>query len=254
MWMPCACSSSSLMSDVRPLTEEMSQSVRVLLDDASARVGRLELVLVPSEAELRIAGKAPVRDGTGKLLLEPGSHALEASAPGHATTKLVVSARAGTSERMEVELPRLPVLAPAALPSEPAPVLAPRNSELPRADSSSAPGKRGLRLRRTAYGLAGVGGAALVVSGVATGLGIKRVHEIEDDCRGQPDHQCTLSYAQQQEHDKNTKLLSILSIGGAVLGGAALAGSGALWLTVSRERKRDGSDGARALLGAQLFF
>jgi hypothetical protein len=244
----------SLSSSVRPLTEEMSQSVGVLLHDAGSRVGRLELVLVPSAAEVRIAGKAPVRDGEGLLLLAPGNHALELSAPGHAQTKLVVSASAGASERMEVELPALPVAPPAALPSAPTSVLGPHMVEQPRADSRRAPGKRTMRLRRTAYALAGVSGAALLVSGVATGLGIKRVHDIEDDCRNMTDHQCTLDYAQKQEREHNTKLLSILSIGGAVLGAAAAAGSGGLWLAVSRERRGDGSGGTRALLGGQLFF
>jgi tetratricopeptide (TPR) repeat protein len=64
----------------------------------------LDLTLEPSSAVLTIDGVAPVRDASGKILINPGEHELVAQAAGYETLRRALRVNAGDRPALELEL------------------------------------------------------------------------------------------------------------------------------------------------------
>jgi tetratricopeptide (TPR) repeat protein len=127
-----------------------------------------------------------------------------------------------------------PTVPPApALVQQPSPTTtAPVSGLSPRAERDHRSG----RLKRAGYATAAVSATALIGSGIALGIGLKRLNAIEDVCRAYPDGQCDASEVRAREHAARLDLLSALSIAGVALAAASAATSGTLWLLHYRQR------------------
>jgi hypothetical protein len=109
----------ALASTVKPLDGSLRAEAEALLKRAQRYLGAVRLVLEPSSAKVVVDG-TPVELGPeGILLLEVGSHTLEAKAVGHSPERRVVQVEGGGRMDLTISLP-LP-----APPPEAGPVAAP---------------------------------------------------------------------------------------------------------------------------------
>lgn len=108
----------SLASTVRPLGPQLREETSVLLARASQYVTRLELKVLPSDAQVTMDG-APANLTPGlALLLAAGDHELAVSAPGHIAQRRKVHALGGDVQQFAVQLAA--VRAPLAREAKPA--------------------------------------------------------------------------------------------------------------------------------------
>jgi len=169
----------------------------------------------------KIAGLVVKRDGEvlGEALLgepipvDPGEHAIEASAPGHAdySTTVVVGAKADT------QTVTVPALAKNAEPTPEGPTKGP--------DTASPSGASGLRT--AAFVTGGVGLVALGVGAVFGGLAMGDVGDADPLC---PAKKCSAAGYDLIQSADDKALVSTI---GFAVGGAAL-GAGVVLFLVSR--------------------
>jgi tetratricopeptide (TPR) repeat protein len=102
---------SLALEDTRtPLGEDLRIEASTLVSRARTFVARVRLALEPPQAQVRVDGLEPVREGP-LLLLNPGAHTLEAAAPGHVSITRQLSVQAGQQDELVL------TLAPAPLPA-----------------------------------------------------------------------------------------------------------------------------------------
>jgi hypothetical protein len=132
--------------------------------DSNERVPRIMIVLVPSlpDATVRLDGQ-PIAPGEA-ILADPGTHAIDVSAPGRTAPPTIVTVQEHDTARLEVKLGPQPPPAPAPAPKveaprpEPSPVV-PENGRSPKERTVA------IVAAATAVGLAAAGfGAYLVAS------------------------------------------------------------------------------------------
>src|SRR5262249_45209676 len=113
----------ALASSVRPLTPQMRAEVQQTRDAARRFVARVKLAVEPESAAGRVEGRVATRDGEGRLLLNPGSHALSAQAPGLESIERALEAQSGDELQLELVLraPQPDTAQPAALVATSAP-------------------------------------------------------------------------------------------------------------------------------------
>ncbi|HVW28656.1 MAG TPA: hypothetical protein VHC69_24995 [Polyangiaceae bacterium] len=121
-----------------------------------AELSTLRVLVTPSTAQVRIDGEAPIERGPERwLVVDPGDHHVEISAPGYVTKQVVFATGAGTDVEREVVLDR------ASSPAPPAPTTAAH-----AAGSDSATGHTAVLAPWIVMGT----GGALLVTAVVTGL------------------------------------------------------------------------------------
>lgn len=76
----------ALASDTRPLTPQMRDEVTQLLSQARSFIAKLQLTVIPADAQVRIDTHEVTRDPDGAILLDPGTHELTVDARNHDPT------------------------------------------------------------------------------------------------------------------------------------------------------------------------
>lgn len=164
----------ALDNTTSPLTPEMREDATLLLTRIDVFLSRIELVDLPSEANVLVDGRPAVtRDAL--VLVGPGAHTISIEAEGMRRRTLSLEAVSGATQRIVVDLVPLPSAEPReAVTPETAPVTTPapigRADEAPEAPRSRAP----LVLM--------TGGAAVTVVGITLGsLGLARARDEDRD-------------------------------------------------------------------------
>jgi len=103
----------------RPLSDEQRAQVSTLIDQARAFVGRYQVAVTPSTAELLVDGAPRALAADGVLLLEVGRHELRARASGYSELVRTLDVLGREDETLALELRPLPPVASAgtALPA-----------------------------------------------------------------------------------------------------------------------------------------
>jgi hypothetical protein len=222
--------------------------------------GKLVYLTVNVPSESRIAGLEVKRDGavvssavwgTG-VPVDPGSHAIEASAPGRATWRATVETAAG-GPAAAVAVPVLqsasgtPAVAPpptmsakpapsasARAVAPPAPPLAatPAPNPAPAPAPAQKPGKPGGAQRAFGLVAAGVGVVGLGVGAVFALGAQSKANKAKDDCDG---NKCRTQEAVDR-YDQAVKQADLASVLFGV-GGTLLVGGAILYLTAPSESK-----------------
>ncbi len=206
---------------------------------AAARAKALEPRL--PKLRVRLAATAPegsrvARDGVElgsaslgtPLPLDPGSHVVVASAPGHADREFRVLLREREYQTLEVQ-PGPPELAAEPVASQPS--VAPAPPRPPQASSTLG------------YVIAGAGVAGFVTAGIAGAFVLQARGVVNEHCDAAK--RCD---AQGLDAAENGKLLGIVTTAGLVVGAAGV-GAG-LYLVLSAGSVREPSAGNLALTGS----
>jgi hypothetical protein len=198
---------------------------------ASERATALALRLVKLTILVPAASRAPglevKRDGvaidsaswSAPTPMDPGWHAIEATAPGKRrwTSPVTIDA---AHPLTEITVPPLEDLA------EPA--------------SAADPSATGRSQRIAGAVVAGTGVAALGVGAIFTGLAVARNHDSDAHCRG---NRCDALGVEQRDEALGNARASTVSV---IAGLAAIGGGAALWLTAPKGPKKPHSTGIQA--------
>jgi hypothetical protein len=191
------------------------------------------VVVVPDAAVSD--GLALARDGSTisrtvwglAMPVDPGSHHIEASAPGKRAALLTVEARPGETTRVEI-----PTLEDAPAAAEPAPshpeatptTTSPVPVVAPRARTSDAGSRNGTIL---GYGLGVLGVASIAVG---SGFGIDAINQRKQSDEGCPGGACTQPGVDANERAKHSADISTVTM----IAGALCVGVGVYLIVVSR--------------------
>ena len=161
---------------------------------------------MPETAELRLDRQRIRLSGVQTaLVLNPGSHVLELSAPSRTSASLHVTLGEG-----ETRSETLSLGPPVALPPPPAPSPAP-----PRA-AAAVEGSNGRR--QLGFAFLGLGGVALVGASVSGGLMLREHAIVERECQVK---QCSDAGLAAGARGRTLVVVSIASLGASVMGGVA---------------------------------
>ena len=199
---------------------------------------RLKIMLAPGAS---IDGLTIEQDGTAfsiasagtALPVDPGSHRIVASAPGHETWETTIQT-AGEGETTDVMIPPLkkkPV-AVAAPPTTVEPAMTPSNDP-DRADQ----GISGMEI--AGYVLLGVGGAALIGGAILGGIVLGEASDIEEQCNRPPGNACPTPELVDQNDSAQAKAGAST---GLVIAGGALVVAGLIVVLVSPDGSTELAD------------
>lgn len=200
---------AALRDTRRPLTAEQRRELERASARAEGFVARLVLALEPSNATFTLDGNPAQLDAHQELLLDPGDHELQLSAPGYEPRSMMLRAAAGTSRRLAV------ALAPLAQPG---------------VGVATAAGPERGELRYTWVAAAGVpvfGALALAIW--LSGQG--ELSEIEDACRARGG--CSDAEVSQRVDDAGLSSHETWTSVSLMLTGAAAGTAAALYLIES---------------------
>lgn len=156
---------------------------RGALEHARAQLATLRVQLEPGDAELVVDGRSI--EGTGavrEVRLDPGDHAVEARASGHAVAAAEARLDAGGTAELTLSLEPIVVPAPEAL-SQPPPDLAANTTRVVDVGDDRAAGPSGADPTAGAVLLA-VGGAVFIGGGVTAIVGAADYAQFSDPERG----------------------------------------------------------------------
>lgn len=140
----------------------------VLKSRVQSELSTLRVLVTPATALVRIDGETPAARGPERwLVIEPGDHSVDISAPDYVPKHVVFATRAGTDVEREVALERVASLAPL-------PASARTNDAQPGAVSSAG--------RIAPWIVMGVGGALLVTATVTGVLAKDADDEFQSKC------------------------------------------------------------------------
>jgi hypothetical protein len=205
--------------------------------DSTERVPRITIVLVPSlpDATVRLDGH-PIAAGE-VVLADPGTHSIDADAPGRKTSATTVTVQEHDATRVEIALE----------PDTPPPVLAPATAVRSAEKHEPAPVRPEHKADSRDRTVALIAGASAVVLG-AGGIGAYLVAGREHD---QSVQTCAQSVKQACDPQKNTvRAWDWVSIG--AWAGAAAAGAVAV-LSLVRVDHDSGRGSASPTRTASLF-
>jgi hypothetical protein len=207
---------AALKEKRRPLNDEQRKEVQGAIEQANRFVARFTMRLQPDDAQVSVDGREPQREGSGVLLLDPGTHEVLVSATRYKTASRTLDVEAGDRRELAVELEpegQAPVAESSGAPAATAP--APRSSERSAGGPPIA-----------AYVAAG---AAVVFAGGAVGLHFAAkgaASDVERSCGGA----CTPQQADAKIDDSNLQLYQTLSFVGWGLAGASAVTAAVLFV------------------------
>lgn len=213
---------AALASEVQALTPRLRDSVEELRARSLRELAWLRLSITPADAAVTIDGQPPSRRADGTLLLAPGTHLLQVSAPGFIAFERVLDAKVGESEGVEVSLAAVPDAAPQLAPVEstaelPKAVIPAEPLQMPLApprDRGWTPRRRNLTL--TLGGLGTLGGGALLI------VAARKFADVDHACGQQPAGACTHAEAARRLDDAHVRPYLRASAGLLAVGGATL--------------------------------
>lgn len=226
---------------------------KVARDRAAALQPKLTRLAIAVKPEARVQGLVVKRDGEVvreaqwgiAVPVDPGDHAIAASAPGMKDWASSVTAQ-GAGQTANVEVPKLEPAPVAAASSPPAPAPAPSQPERP-ISTSPAVSSGGAWSTQKTLGLlvGGVGIVGVAVGGIFGLQAFSKHSQYADHC---PNNVCT-DPADVQTHDDAVSAGNVATI--ATLAGVALVATGAvLWFTAPKGTAKTGVYVAPSLGGA----
>ena len=198
------------------------------IDDANKEVGAISpripwvtiSVLGPSNPEVVIDNTPVPHASLGvKRAINPGSHKVKVTAEGYLPQEKTITLAEGQSLSVNLELEQAPEAAP------------PPKKEVAAAtvDTSSAGSSNEWR-KTVAYVALGVGGASLIVGGVAGGLAIAKHSQLSDACATPT----TCPASEQATVDSYHRLGTIADVG-FIVGGVGVAAGIVLLVTQPKD-------------------
>ncbi|MGD8860658.1 MAG: hypothetical protein PVI30_11670 [Myxococcales bacterium] len=209
---------AALDSEEKPLTPELREEVEHLLGRVNTYIDRIEVTVVPAEAELRVDGKPPVRDEDGRVLLTVGEHLLRATHPGHQPAQVKVQADGSSNANVTLQL-----VSSAAVAS----------------GGETATGGTSVDSTQRTWGWITLGAAGVfaVGSGVALGVRESAVADYNSDrCAPMPSVQCA------DEADTVDSAETFAFVGAGLAGAAAVTGVVLLLTAPDGESESAGAD------------
>lgn len=193
------------------------------------------VIAVPSPA----AGMVVKRDGEEvgaaqwgvPVPVDPGAHAVSASAPGKAPWSSNVDVKEGAGT-LRVDVPVLAEAPAEAVAPQPPPGMVPAEPPPPPpgADMGPGPSAAGSTQRMLALVAAGVGVAGIAV-GSGFGLAAKSKLDDSNDGHCHEGNQCDATGVQLRSDAKSDALASTIAF---IVGGAGIAGGAVLWFTAPK--------------------
>ena len=210
-----------------------------VLDAALPRIGKLRLDVDSAQTPglvVKVDGDSvPLAGLDFDRLTDPGSHQVEASAPGFLTAAQTVTLPEGGAVQVELKLEPAPAAAPPPVaavppmtPPEPASAPAPLTgnpSAPPTSDTGSGPSKVG------PYALLATGGVGIALGAIFGGMALGKKSTLDSSCH--PKANCPAS--SQSDINGLSTDATIATVGFAVGGAAAVAGG--IWLLVGGPSK-----------------
>lgn len=228
----------TLPADAPPVFQAAKQRAQLLLDQNAGKVAQLHVtVTLP-------AGVTPVVTVDGEAVpaalvdvdrpTDPGSHVVEATAPGYRKASQTVTLKEGERSAL--------TLAPEAEPNAPAPVAqATGTTTTEPAKPTSPPSAK--TTRTVAYALYGAGAAGLLVGTIFGAVALGKKGGLNDDCDEQPDGTRLCTRGDRTADDRTSlKTYATVSTVGFVVGGAGVVG-GTIALLFSRSAAKGGPVG-----------
>ena len=178
---------AALRETRKPLDPTMRAAADALISKARAFTARVTITPIPATAALIIDGRHPQPEADGSLLLDAGTHVVNASADGYKPANLRFSVEGGHDQVLQLPLePLLAITAvPAIDPLHPAPVAKPEPIATPAPLPPPAPPPRA-KPDSTVNTLAWVtlGGAVAFGTGAAVTwlIGDKAYDDLAKDC------------------------------------------------------------------------
>jgi hypothetical protein len=228
-----AALASSLSSPIRPLTSELRTSVESLLAQTFQRIGRVRLSIEPDNSVVLVDGAPPLVHAPDELLLPPGHHHVQITAPARTPYELDLTIDAGLVETLHVVL-----VERSAPPARQTSGLADSQESKPSVSARPPAHEASLSFwRPTVRNSALVGGGALALSGVSVWLAAwRRFKRLDAACSATPVGSCTASDARQRFEAAHIEPLSRGGVALASVGLATLGVSLTLSLLARRER------------------
>ena len=222
---------------------------QVAEDRAKQLEARLPGVVVEVPAASRVDGLSITRDGEPveagafgvRVVVDPGAHVIEATAPNHAPWRSEISVAEAATQTVTV-----PVLTEVA--GEPTAPVAPAAPEEPATHDTGAPDAATSPLRTVGMVAVGVGAASVLVGGYFGLSASSKWNGAFDDghCKGSV---CDATGQDQTDSARSAATLSNVFIGA----GAVVAATGAvLWITAPKEKSPAQIGVAPAGLGAVM--
>jgi hypothetical protein len=195
----------------KPLTEEQQAHTRELIAKANARVGRFRLRLTPPEAVLLVDGNPAVQLEGSELLVEAGTHEIEARAPGYLMAHSTLRVEGGDRTTLVFHLNRDDY---AVAASQVRPELQGAREPMPGPAAPSS-GRNNAWVRPAGYVSLGLGAASLIGFAVTGALALADENKLQDRC---PNELCSEMYRSTvQRYDTMRVLATVTLVTGGVL-------------------------------------
>jgi hypothetical protein len=205
------------------------------VDDANKEVGAISpripwvtiSVLGPSNPEVVVDSTPVPQASLGvKRAINPGTHKIKVSAEGYHPQDKVITLTEGQTLSVNIELEQAP---------QEAPPPAAKVATTPAVDTTMSTSGGGEWRKTVAYVALGVGGASLIVGGVAGGLALTKHSQLSDEC---PGNVCDPS--QNANVDTYRRLGTIADVG-FIVGGVGVATGIILLVTQPKETSSAGT-------------
>jgi hypothetical protein len=211
--------------------DRLQKRLSWLVVHVSAEANAIEGLRVTRDGELMAAD-----DRDSAVPVDPGGHVVVATAPGHETWQGRIKADE-EGKRYELTVPDLPAIAHGA------PVAAPAAEPVQDDEKRTTPG-----LRWAAYGLLGVGAAAVVVGGVFGVRAISDSNQAKGMCAGT---QCSDPRA-LSINDEARSSATVANV--ALAAGVVAVGAGAILWLLSPSTSDDGVHASAGANGALVSY
>jgi hypothetical protein len=221
----------AVAKDEPPSFDEARKEAQATSDLLAERIPTLEVKVEASGAEVTVDG-APL---VAKQALDPGTHVVQASAPGYVASATRVDLAEGETRVLQIALARVPPPpAPIVAPPPPAPAPAP---EAPETTSPAI---------AVAIVSFSIGGAGLVVGAITGAVSLSAADELESLCSS--DKVCPASAEETRERSLTAAHVSTAAF---IAGGVGVgAGIVALVLDASSTTQLRVGPGSLTLTGA----
>jgi hypothetical protein len=203
----------AISSTIKPLDPPLVVEARETIARARTFIGIVRVTLAPADAKIVVDASPVTRATDGALMLNPGRHEIEASAPGYQSATRLVRVEPGAVLQIDLALSRATGDTVAARRAQTAPEavasIAPTGNE----QLEAAPAQKSDR-SLAPWIVVGVSGAVVIGGGVLLGIALNDVAVVEDS-------QPTTDWSKVEGKYRRTPALSTAGI---VMIGAGIAG------------------------------
>lgn len=211
---------SAIASKVKPLDPPLVVEARATVARARSFIGVVRVALVPADAKLMVNASPATRAPDGTLMLNPGKHEIEASAPGYQSSTRLVRVEPGAVLQVDLALPHENDDLVAVPRTEPAPEVVASTAPHMDARLDAEPAQNSVD-SVAPWIVVGVSGAVAIAGGVILGVALHDVGVVESS-------KPTTNWSEVEGKYQRTPTLSTVGI---VMIGAGIAGvaTGLTW-------------------------